>query len=153
MMYVCQIIMLYTLNLYSAVCQIYLNRIGRIIRISWCHKFRKTGHHLCNIPAETFNLNGIRKQQSDKFHWRSFLKTTWTGSLKFSISGKTPPPKNLGKCYSLKDNKGASLAVQWLRLRAANAGGEGSIPGGGTKIPYAMWHGQNRIFFLKKKKK
>ena len=28
MMYVCQIIMLYTLNLYSAVWQLYLNKIG-----------------------------------------------------------------------------------------------------------------------------
>ena len=29
MMYVSQIIMLYTLNLYSAVCQFYLNKTGR----------------------------------------------------------------------------------------------------------------------------
>ena len=29
MMYVNQIIMLYTLNLYSAVCQLYLNKTGR----------------------------------------------------------------------------------------------------------------------------
>ena len=28
---------------------------------------------------------------------------------------------------------GASLVVQWLRLRAANAGGPGSIPGQGTR--------------------
>ena len=27
--------------------------------------------------------------------------------------------------------------VQWLRLRAPNAGGRGSIPGQGTKIPHA----------------
>ena len=27
--------------------------------------------------------------------------------------------------------------VQWLRLRATTAGGEGSIPGQGTKIPHA----------------
>ena len=29
MMYVSQVIMLYTLNLYSAVCQLYLNKTGR----------------------------------------------------------------------------------------------------------------------------
>ena len=29
------------------------------------------------------------------------------------------------------------MAVQWLRLRAFNAGGMGSIPGRGTKIPHA----------------
>ena len=37
---------------------------------------------------------------------------------------------------------GTSLVVHWLRLHASNAGGMGSIPGGGTKIPHAMWHGQ-----------
>ena len=30
---------------------------------------------------------------------------------------------------------GTSLAVQWLRLCISNAGGMGSIPGQGTKIP------------------
>ena len=30
---------------------------------------------------------------------------------------------------------GTSLVVQWLRLHAPNAGGPGSIPGQGTKIP------------------
>ena len=34
-----------------------------------------------------------------------------------------------------------SLAVQWLRLRASTAGGRGSVPDGGTKIPHAMWCG------------
>ena len=31
-----------------------------------------------------------------------------------------------------------SLAVQWLRLCASSAGGIGSIPGWGTKIPHAV---------------
>ena len=35
-----------------------------------------------------------------------------------------------------------SLEVQWLRLHASNAGGEGSVPGWGTKIPHATRHGQ-----------
>ena len=33
---------------------------------------------------------------------------------------------------------GTSLVVQWLRLRASNAGGKGLIPGQGTKIPHAV---------------
>ena len=37
---------------------------------------------------------------------------------------------------------GTSLAVQWLRLRTSTAGGTGSIPGRGTKILHAVWHGQ-----------
>ena len=40
---------------------------------------------------------------------------------------------------------GTSLVVQWLRLHASKAGvGVGSIPGGGTKIPYAMQCGQKK---------
>ena len=35
-----------------------------------------------------------------------------------------------------------SLAVQWLGLHASTAGGVGSIPGQGTEIPQAAWHGQ-----------
>ena len=42
---------------------------------------------------------------------------------------------------------GTSLAVQWLRLHASNAGGTGLIPGWGTKIPHAAGCSQ------KKKKK
>ena len=38
--------------------------------------------------------------------------------------------------------------VQWLRLCALTLEGLGSIPGWGTKIPQAMWHGRK-----KKKKK
>ena len=36
---------------------------------------------------------------------------------------------------------GTSLMVQWLQLRAPNAGGMGSIPGWGTKIPHATQRG------------
>ena len=30
-----------------------------------------------------------------------------------------------------------SLAMQWLRLCISTAGGKGSVPGQGTKIPHA----------------
>ena len=43
---------------------------------------------------------------------------------------------------------GTSPVVQWLRLRSADAGGAGSIPGWGTRIPRALRFGQK-----KKKKK
>ena len=42
------------------------------------------------------------------------------------------------------DALGTSLAVQWLRLSAANAGGAGSSPGWGTKIPHATQQGQKK---------
>ena len=34
--------------------------------------------------------------------------------------------------------------VQWLRLRASTAGGMGSIPSQGTKIPDAVQYGQKK---------
>ena len=38
---------------------------------------------------------------------------------------------------------GASLVDQWLKLHTSTSGREGLIPGRETKIPYAMWQGQN----------
>ena len=35
-------------------------------------------------------------------------------------------------------HSGTSLVVQWLRLQTSSAGGSGSIPGQGTKIPQAQ---------------
>ena len=37
-----------------------------------------------------------------------------------------------------------SLGVQWLTLCAFNAVGMGLIPDWGTKIPHALWYGQNK---------
>ena len=39
---------------------------------------------------------------------------------------------------------GNSLAVKWLEFCAITAEGLGSIPGQGTKIPQASWHGQKK---------
>ena len=46
---------------------------------------------------------------------------------------------NKGKPY-LKWSPGTSLAVQWLRFQASEAGGTGLIPGQGTENPHATWH-------------
>ena len=43
-----------------------------------------------------------------------------------------------------KKNLGTSLVAQWLRLRASNAEGAGSIPGQGTRIPHAMRRSQKK---------
>ena len=37
-----------------------------------------------------------------------------------------------------------SQALQWFRLSNSIAGGIGLIPGQGTKIPHAVWHGQKK---------
>ena len=44
---------------------------------------------------------------------------------------------------------GNSLSVQWLRLGAFTPWAQGLIPGQGTKIPQAPWHGKKK----KRKKK
>ena len=43
---------------------------------------------------------------------------------------------------NINNNSGNSPAVQWLRLHASPAGSMDSIPGWGTKISHATWHGQ-----------
>ena len=53
----------------------------------------------------------------------------------------------------VKPGEGTSLAVQWLRFRASTAGGTGSIPGQGTKIPHAKRHGQKNQKTKQKKQK
>ena len=45
----------------------------------------------------------------------------------------------LGLLFIKKVSWRTSLVVQWLRLSAANAGGEGQIPGRETKILPASW--------------
>ena len=44
--------------------------------------------------------------------------------------------------------RGTSLMAQWLRLRVSNAGGMGSTPGQGTKIPHARQHGEIKFFLI-----
>ena len=43
-----------------------------------------------------------------------------------------------------KQSRGTSLGVQCLRLWASTAGGKGSIPGQGTKIPHAVQGGAKK---------
>ena len=58
------------------------------------------------------------------------------------------PPKDCGLIFyqtlSQINRFWTSLAVQWLRLHASTAGGTGSIPVRGTKIPHAAQRGQKR---------
>lgn len=44
---------------------------------------------------------------------------------------------------------GTSQGAQWLRFHHFNAEGVGVIPGHGTKIPHAPWHGQKDFLKLK----
>ena len=47
-------------------------------------------------------------------------------------------------CGVIKSQTRLSDFHPWLRFHASIAEGTDSIPNWGTKIPYAMWHGQNK---------
>ena len=53
----------------------------------------------------------------------------------------------------LKCLSGTSLAVQWLKLCASNAGGMGSIPGRGTKNPHVTHVAKKRKISHKRQKR
>ena len=56
------------------------------------------------------------------------------------------------KCPVKSHISRTSLVVQWLRLCTTRARGMSSVPGWGTKIPHAMWHGpKNKAKLLKLK--
>ena len=42
-----------------------------------------------------------------------------------------------------------SLAIQWLRLHDSTTEGMGSVPGRGTEIPHANWHGPRKKYMIK----
>ena len=47
--------------------------------------------------------------------------------------------------YTIKKSlEGNSLVVQWIRLCASTAEDWGWIPGWGTRIPHAAWHGREK---------
>ena len=64
----------------------------------------------------------------------------------YITSEYTTPPSLLPRSEDSpkKGNIGISLVVQWLRLHTSIAGGTGTNPGQGTKIPHASWYGQKK---------
>ena len=46
---------------------------------------------------------------------------------------------------ALELKKGFSTVIQWLGLCISTAGGMGWIPGLGTNILHAPWHGQKNV--------
>ena len=67
----------------------------------------------------------MKEIEDDANRWK-VIPCTWSGII------------NIVK----NDHTGTSLVVQWSRLCASTAGGTGSTPGQGTKIPCAAWRGQ-----------
>ena len=57
----------------------------------------------------------------------------WWVWLRFRGGSKTKGYQNFSRIP-----QGTSVVVQWLRFHASNAGGMGSIPGRGTKIPHGI---------------
>ena len=61
------------------------------------------------------------------------MEMVMTNLVRLSV----PENRQMGKNVQGKIESGTSLAVQWLRLHAPNAGAMCSNPGLGTKIPHA----------------
>ena len=59
--------------------------------------------------------------------------------------------KELQRTIQKTSLEGTSLEVQWLRLRASDAGCAGLIPGWETKIPHATQRSQEKKIKNKKK--
>ena len=93
-----------------------------------------------NVISELMNNNSWR---SDYLFFPSALFTTVNRVIHVF------KPNRLEKQFQKLQNQfiklilGTSLVIQWLRLYASTSGGTGSIPGQGTEIPCAVWHGQN----------
>ena len=90
---------------------------------------REKNHWFFKAPGSHFGRMGRDLKWYEEMQPKEYFLLVCTSVVEAAISG-------------------TSLTVQWLRLHAFNAGHLGSIPGSGTKIPYAIWCSQK-----KKKKK
>ena len=87
MMCVSQTIMLYTLNLYSTVCQLYLNKTGikiylKNLLVSLPHRSWTSGKRVCELfsPFQTAQRSLMRSQQPI----RRRLRSVWLEAHHFS---------------------------------------------------------------------
>ena len=104
----------------------------------------------CRLVPEP--LAGPQGGGSITFRCKS-LTAGWDGSppyLTAWLEAKHRTPLHLGfvlwKVGLKVPGVGNSLAVQWLGPWASTAGGMGSIPGRGTKIPHAARRSQKKVF-------
>ena len=65
--------------------------------------------------------------------WRDFHGSPVFKTPRGSVPGWETKILQAMQCSQKKGHVGTSPVVQWLRLRAPNAGGPGSIPGQGTR--------------------
>jgi len=66
----------------------------------------------------------------------SFQELTWEQERSVCQLYTAPHVCAFMQTFEKISRSGPSLVVQWLRLSASTAGGVGSIPGWGNKIPY-----------------
>ena len=85
-------------------------------------------HTICHSLLYTLG------QEEVYYHIR---KKIFSSPSNNSANEKPPLPELScsGLLFKTTPPMGTSLAVQWLRLHTCTAGGTGSIPGQGTKIP------------------
>ena len=86
--------------------------------------------------------HALNHRSTDKM--RAFMNQHWWGNIhKAAESVHLARPTCLTCPNTIQ--AGTSLAVWWLGLHVSNAGGAGSIPGWGAKIPCATWWGQKHL--------
>ena len=71
-----------------------------------------------------------------------FLPAFWYSKCQISSSTVKSNNHCWSKTYLIANKKTETQVVQWLGPRTSTARDMGFIPGWGTKIPYAVWHGQ-----------
>ena len=81
----------------------------------------------------TATKSSPRSPQLEKARVQQLRPNTAKNKIKNKIKFIKKKKKNY---CPINDNKGTSLAVQWLRLCTSTAGDVSLIPGGGTKIPW-----------------
>ena len=102
----------------------------------WCSKITWLSK-LFALPCTTVRSQATR-------HWGLDIVRCVCLYLKKKIAGVKHLSDSNIKTVIKKYTEGTSLAAQWLRLHAPNAGSTRSIPGGGTKIPHAAQRGQKK---------
>ena len=92
-------------------------------------------NHRTRAPGNSYHmrkpcsLHSMKKKASHSVNYKIFVCTYM---YVYSAVGS-----NIDSSFYQNFFLRASLAVQWLRLHASNAGDMGWIPGRGTKIPHA----------------
>ena len=108
----------------------------------------KTESKCLHLQMESLNIRekGCETERGRGWPFICIVRLATTSHVKAHSAPMYSLPKRggakdsiLGLLFIKKASWRTSLVVQWLRLSAASAGGEGQTPGRETKVPPAAW--------------